>query len=62
MNHQLLIECLQLPLDNVKHLDAIRFVLTHEVPLDIKFMAMESLTNIHLEYNKLVEKKVILRA
>ena len=57
MNHQLLIECLQLPLDNVKHLDAVRFVLTHEVPLDIKFMAMESLTNIHQEYNRLVEEK-----
>ena len=57
MNHELLIESLQLPLDDTKHLDALRYVLTHDVPLDVKFMAMESLTNIHLEYNRLVEEK-----
>ena len=56
MNYKLLTESLQLKVDDIQHLTALRFILTNAVPIDIKFTAMSSLENLHAQYNTLVEQ------
>jgi hypothetical protein len=47
----LLYEALQLPSTNRAHINALRYILHKEVSVDLKFLAAQSLTEIHNQYN-----------
>jgi len=55
MNTQQLLETLQLPLQDERHLTLLRYILRNEVNTDVKFAALSSFEELHKSFNEMVK-------